>query len=731
MLKFGVFALLLAITAVACVQTDVPKIYQEISLGIGTVQQSSYSLEIQGSFVKKEQLSVVSEISSPIDTNLEVTWFAPSSVDLSLIKRTVHLNAGETKRLIIYATPQRRGFFSVESYATSKNNATPLNLGKNSFFEVSATVSLQKAASTGTPSVMEYIDNLPIADVGLYRQQEIDRLNGTDNAVLDARYNGIRYYNKVGNAKTASTPQEMTTAGAYSMSFLPNTGDGKPEVGELDEPVPGSRAALQGQNGVRPQNLFCGGEHWSTVKFALNAPTYIGINGYGGYNLTRMKVQVFDNNGHWNALIAQGYTDMDGVFTYVKPNCDTSSWFDGSPPDIFYVITGETNDGLQTNVSRVFWTRASLSTGTYWEDRSATTFISVASSEAIHTRVMFSSNVMIQRARDVSKMVGDINNANFPVRIHEFFGTFAPVGVIFFGNANSSDYETGPSSAFGGYASPYMIYHEFGHNVMWATRNPTNYLSIFNNPSIPVASPGYEDEQCITSGLNGAVIDPIVGLINLIQCFSTVYTHNGTDLKDTRLAWSEGWANYFNNVIVLYLNTIDKEPKYRTFLIDSYLMGTHLYCDAESWRCSAKFDPVYSPPTPATGQPIGYQGTLNETRVGSFLTRFTIEILAQINPPVIPAPTDNNPFPVRDLGTWVDSLTPTNVQSILTQYGRVRDSVIAGSGFLMGLDENWSKLYALTSNNTATKTKICEIAFQTRVISPTTTLPCKADGSVK
>jgi hypothetical protein len=718
MIKHVVIAIILLVAIVSCVNTETPSTIQELSLGIQPIEKASYSLDIKGSFVKKEKLQVISEVSSPVATTLELSWAAPSSVTLSQTKHSLNLRAGETKRIIINATPQRRGFFGIEANAISNNQA--ISLGKTVHFNAISNETLApntvRTASEqpGISSTSQYADNLPIASSGLLRQQEVDRLNGTDNAVLDARYIGFKYYETPsGLTQANSSPQEVVQSGTYSMSFLPNTGSGQPEPGELDEPIPGSIAA-QNQKPLRTQNLFCGGEHASTIRLAMTAPSYNGTNNYGGYNLTRTKVQVFDNNGHWNGLIASGYTDLNGNFSYIKPNCDTSSWFDSTPPDIFYVVTGETNNGLQTNVSRVFWTKASYATGTYWEDRSASTVISVASGEAIHTRVLFTSNIMIQRARDVNKLVGSPTIADFPVRIHNFYGTFAPVGVIFYGG---SDYETGASNLWLGYAGPYVVTHEFGHEVMWATRNRADYLNIFNSSVLPVSSPGYEDDKCIQQGVVGGLVFGAPGFLTLlISCFTTAYTHSGDLMYSDRLAWSEGFANYYNNVVLLYLNTVDKEPQYRIYLSND--LKKHLFCDATCY------------PSTSFGTDTDQKGIFNETRVGSFLTRYTIEILAGLS-----IPTDPNSQ--TSIANWLDSLTEPQVLSILTQYGRVRDNVIHDSNSKMGLEKFWTELYALrpttttTEASTAQKTAICKIAFETRIISVNTPLPCNASGTVK
>lgn len=711
MLKQSCLLLVLAVVCFACgtVQPN-PATYSVQSLGISKLEKPTATMNVAGSFVKKEALSVSLELGSPTETDVDILWSAPSSVSLSQKQLRIHLLAGETKRIITYATPQRQGSFGLETNINPSIgwDETP-NLSAARFFTVvanAAEVNLKSNTSTaaGISNPVKYVDNLPDAPANLYQLQESDRLKGTDFAPLDAKQHGMTYQVRPSNARASNGPFEtVTQPGEYISSFLPNTGSGQPEPGEL-EGKPSTQKTRSDQE-RQARNLFCGGEHLSTVKINMKSPNYTGVNGYGGYNLTHVRVQVFDNNGNWNALIAQGYTNTSGVFSFIKPNCDLSSWFDWSPPDVFYVITGETDNGLQTNVSRVFGTVASFSTGTNWEDQSTNLQIDIATSDAIHTRALFTSNIMVQKAREVNQLKGNVNLTNFPVRVHEFFGTFAPVGVIFYGG---DTYETGSSSQWSGYASPYMIYHEFGHNVMWATRNRADYDSVFNNPTLPVASPGYEDEQCILLGLGGSVFTPVVGLGVFITCMTIVYNHNGTDLKDERLAWAEGWANYFDLVTLLYLFKTDKEPVYLDFLASR--LRDQMYCDGS---CSAQYNTN-----------ADQLGITNETRVGSFLARYTIEILAKIPKPA-------NPNDYIAFKNWIDTtLTLNDVTEILTQYARVRDNVVGVNGGLMGLNAHWNAIYALKPAGASVK-DICKIAFDTRVISYKSPMPCNSDGTPK
>jgi hypothetical protein len=705
------FALAIASSACGGLQTNSLS-YTVQSLGVSHLEKPSADLNVSGSFVKKTPLTATLDVGSPTDTNVTLSFVAPSSVNLSQSNLNIHLLAGETKRITVYATPQRRGSFDISAQITPDTVwEQQADLGTGVFFNVVASASEANTKSNGPSAAgvskpTTYIDNLPDAPANLYQMQESDRLYGTDDAVLDAKQHGMTYQIRPAGARAKDAPETITVPGEYISTFLPNTGSGHPEPGEL-EGLPPSQKALSTKE-RQARNLFCGGDHLSTIKLNMKSPSYLGTNGFGGYNLTHVKVQVFDNNGNFNTLIAQGFTNTNGEYSFIKPNCDLSSWFDWSPPDIFYVISGETDNGLQTNVSRIFATTASFSTGTDWEDRSAARQYDLNTAEAVHTRALFTSNIMVQKAREINQLSGNINLTNFPVRIHEFFDTFAPVGVIFYGGTT---YETGASDAFNGYASPYMIYHEFGHNIMWATRNRTAYDTTFYNPTLPIASPGYEDEQCIAIAfVVGSVFTPAGGLAAFIACMTQVYTHNGTDLKDEKLAWSEGWANYFNNVALLYLYKTDKEPVYLNYL--SGQIRNNLYCDSSIY-CSSQFN-----------TDTDQQGNRNETRVGSFLTRYTIEILAKIKKPT-------NPNDSTSFKSWIDTtLTLNDVTSILTQYARIRDNVVGVNGYLMGLNAHWNALYGLKPAD-ANISDICKIAFETRVISKNTPMPCNANGTVK
>lgn len=142
---------------------------------------------------------------------------------------------------------------------------------------------------------------------------------------------------------------------------LPNTGGGVPLPGELDGiPPDGFDAART----INPQGLGCG-QSTATLKFtqiidynynSSGSPTtpIIGNMPKGTY------FRAVDNNaGLPDYILFEGWVGNNGNATITISNCDTSTWFDYSKPDVYFIFETRNNIGLTashgTFIRRHWW----------------------------------------------------------------------------------------------------------------------------------------------------------------------------------------------------------------------------------------------------------------------------------------------------------------------------------------------------------------------------------------
>ena len=127
---------------------------------------------------------------------------------------------------------------------------------------------------------------------------------------------------------------------------------------------------------------------------------------------------------------------------------------------------------------------------------------------------------------------------------------------------------------------PYISWHEFGHNMMYRTSNPTTYNYAYNNGPFSVTIPSF------ASG-----------------------THAVKVQQNGELAYNEGFANYFYVMLQKYYNYNFNSYGYVGWEND-YLKG-----------CNGSFCNAFP------------SGNENESRVSTFLYRYTNEALvsASIN----------------------------------------------------------------------------------------------------
>jgi hypothetical protein len=209
-------------------------------------------------------------------------------------------------------------------------------------------------STSGLESLETHLDNLPkFSTPEAYSQldttQTIDDVKDTDQVRLDSRLENVQFANQEG---TKTAPFNTV------LSYLPDSGSGQPTPDQLTPPTAKQRSM------ARPQGIGYGLGNWATVSvnISYNSKTF---------TLSRTKITVFDDNP-WLApsVIASGYTDNQGNFSFQKPACDWGAWWDYSQPDIFFAV--ETLDNSEISVWNIFAplyynSTYGIRTGTNWD----------------------------------------------------------------------------------------------------------------------------------------------------------------------------------------------------------------------------------------------------------------------------------------------------------------------------------------------------------------------------
>ncbi len=644
------------------------------------------SLKLLGAFVKNKSITVQTEVSSPMDTTVKLTWLSGDYVELPQHLLVVPIKAGETKRILFQAQLKRRGFYDITLNAESADWVSEKPPGDRIGFDVVSEQQVRSGEAGGIKSISDHLENLPEATKTTHLEQERDRLAGNDAIPLETIERGTT--KEIWNGPD-SKPTVVTDPTTYSSVFIPGLGNGKPLPGELEGVMPdGKRIPTRGK-----QTRASCGTVAATVRFMINnqianSNYYVGNNGYGSYDLKNMKVTIYEDNGFFGTyVISQGFTDGNGIYRWQKPICDTFWWFDTSPPDLIYQISGVTSYGLESRVGGVANAIATAYTGTYWEETATSRILPLNAPSFSHTKAFWTTNYMIANAMEANVLAGGTSgNSFFPLRVaNESIGTFAPIGYIHFGDPYYESY----------WASPYPVTHEFGHEIMWYAANTSNYLVNFNNGFI-LNSPGYMDDYCTPY-----LIVPVAGWAAAIDCFLKIYNHDDEKTYDSRLGWNEGWANFFDSVMYLYFWKRDNEARYADTVQGYY--NRHYYCGHPSISCSS-----------ALGQG-------NANRVSSFLFRYASEVLANVTPPARNA---------NSFYYWSQNLSLGESVAILRAYGKIR-SALANYGYSRTLFQAWSdRLKALAP--AGSNDKICGISKDLGFhLFTDNSFPCNPDGTPK
>ncbi|NJK43314.1 MAG: hypothetical protein HC933_02790 [Pleurocapsa sp. SU_196_0] len=337
------------------------------------------------------------------------------------------------------------------------------------------------------------------------------------------------------------------------MRYLPATGSGQPKENELDRPPvePG-----QGAGNIRPQGIGC----------TFGATMYVRLTvSYNGrtFPLRHTKVAAWDDNP-WLApsFLGGGYTDADGYFGFQRPTCDFGAWWDYSGPDVYFTV--ETVDAFSLGVFNILApilnATYSVRTGTNWDANGSTLYVNLNGGNSDAENAFWAFK-MAQLAQEYNVAAGGAGADYFPLRIawpsRIPFGytSFAPVAKL---------------ELFGSHwLDPYIVWHEFGHELMYRTSTPDSYMWAFNGGAFSMTMPSFA-----------------FGM------------HDGFTQENYQLAYNEGWANYL----------------YKTLSVH-YGLSTTVYLYPYD-ICSRTFS--------CSAWPVGGE---NELRISTFLYQYTDQVL--------------------------------------------------------------------------------------------------------
>jgi hypothetical protein len=338
---------------------------------------------------------------------------------------------------------------------------------------------------------------------------------------------------------------------AKTVQYLYNTGATPIDAAQLDEPTPvQSQSSIKSQGQLNPQGWGCGWGPIETVRFLIRnrpdaLPTYAGVTSLndntdsdfmagveydypGAYPVRKAKVIVYDNNGAWRNVIAEGYLDDTGRFSYYAPTCDTGLFFDWSAYDPQYEVITESPTHVVTNWVQLQSPR--LVTGTYWDQPSQNRTIVLNANDGEATRYMWTLN-LTQYAQD---FLGNGTKVN--VRMNPI-GTFAPIGQVFL---HSDEWD-----------SLFPLIHEIGHNTMYAKAYSSfRYIDCIGQfiPCIPDFAPlitvGCPSTQNTEANLTSCTTYLNSGFAHIPQNYTNFYAAN------------EGWAQATHMLFVQYFNTL-------------------------------------------------------------------------------------------------------------------------------------------------------------------------------
>ena len=458
-------------------------------------------------------------------------------------------------------TIKRAGYYNITANAVSNTWHEPV---ATMFGFNAQTNDLQRATDTNYPqsastteTLESHLDNLPkFTTPEAYSQldtaQTIDDAKDQDRVRLDARLENVQFEKRDG---TKSEPFNTV------LTYLPDTGSGQPRPEDLVPPTAAQKAK------AKPRGIGCGASSIATVTASIS---------YNGKSqiLPNTKISVWDENPWLNpSLVASGFTNANGNFSFAKPDCDWGAWWDYSGTDLFFVIESLDNHeiGVWNILAPIYNSTYSIRTGTNWDTTGNYFSVSLSANNSDSEHAIWLYR-MVQMAQDFNVGAGGAGATYFPMRIAW--------------PSRTLDIATNSFAALGKleirgehWFYPYMAWHEFGHELMYRTSNPSAFLWAYGQGAFSIYSPAF-----------------------------AWGTHYINTQENVELAYNEGFANYFYVMLQDYYNM-----------------------DFSYWNGS-KADDTYYFRNCSKSSCIAYPvGNENESRVATFLYRYTNEVLPTLS----------------------------------------------------------------------------------------------------
>ncbi len=515
----------------------------------------------QSTFRKGDNLAVEIELYSPTDTDVNVIIGASEKLGLTQNKYQITLNAGQAKTIELQGTLKRAGYYNITANVTGTTWHEPV--ASMFGFNVDSSSSNTRQTTSGLETLETHLDNLPkITTPEAYSQlstaQVIDDAKNLDGVRLDSRLENVTFDNRDG---TKSEPFNTV------LTYLPDTGSGQPRPEDLVPPTAAQKAK------AKPRGIGCnlGVTATVTAKISYSGKTQI---------LPYTKISVWDENPWLKpSLIKSGFTDANGTFSFQKPDCDWGAWWDYSGPDIYFIVESKDNHeiGVWNILAPIYNFTYSVATGTNW-DTTATSFnasFNAGNSDSENALWLYR---MVQMAEDYNVAAGGAGATYFPMR------TSWPSRTL--GVVNNSFAALGKLEIFGPHwLIPYIAWHEFGHELMYRTSNPSQFMYTYDQGAFTIFFPNF-----------------------------AWGSHNYNDKQHFELAYNDGFANYFYVLMQDYYNF-----DFNQYASDSYYFRECSNITAVLPLIPEKICDAYR------------SGDENESRVSTFLYRYTQEVLVPAN----------------------------------------------------------------------------------------------------
>jgi hypothetical protein len=463
------------------------------------------------------------EISSPKAGKVGLGFSAGSYAQ---VPEPVIINFGraETKTIEFKVTPRQVTPLNLIVSASGSDWSDRQQL-KLRVSESYASLQTQSAEPKQFSNLAEYSQTLEKARIAEKRTQALE------SEIVPLQPNAVR-------------AQNADVLDTQMVQYLYNTGATPIDPAQLDEPIPAAS-----KSNIRPQGWGCSLGPIETVRFLIrnrpltpismlssktslsdfSEPDFMRGTEYDypeTYPIRKAKIIVYDHNGAWRNVIAEGYLDDTGKFSYARPTCDTGVFFDWSHYDPQYEVITESPTHIVTNWVQLQSPR--IVTGVYWDLPPQNRTIIVDANDGEASRYLWTLN-LTQYAQD---FLGNGTKVN--VRMNPI-GTFAPIGQVFL---NSIDW-----------ASLYPLIHEIGHNTLYIKTYPgTSYNGCIGQfiPCVPDFAPlitiGCPNTPNTETGLTSCTTYLTSGFAHIPQNYTYFYATN------------EGWAQATHMLAVQYFN---------------------------------------------------------------------------------------------------------------------------------------------------------------------------------